>query len=92
MPRNARIRYNLGLLLQQLGRLEEATTALEGAVAIEPRSADLLFALGDHYLRRGRADDALTVAERLTAVVPDHPAGQQLKAAAQQSGAGVRGR
>ena len=92
MPRNARVRYNLGLLLQQLGRPDEATAALESAVAIEPRSPDLLFALGEHYLRRGRAVDALGIAERLSAAAPDHPAGQQLKAAAQQAGAAAPGR
>ncbi len=39
MPRNARAHYNLGLLLQQLGRLDEAAQALEAAVDIEPQQS-----------------------------------------------------
>jgi predicted CXXCH cytochrome family protein len=84
LPRHARVHYNLGLLLQQLQRWEEAEPALARAVAIEPASADYLFALGDHYIRRGRARDALAQAERLLAAHPGHPAGPQLRGAAEQ--------
>jgi len=85
MPQNARTHYNLGLLLQQVGRLDEAAQALEAAVALEPRNPDFLLALGDHYLRRGLARDALAVADRLIAAAPGQPIGQQLKAAAEQA-------
>ena len=85
MPRNARARYNLGLLLQQLGRVDEAGDALASAVALEPANGDFLLALGDHYLRRGRARDALAIAERLIIAMPGQPVGQQLKAAAERA-------
>ena len=85
MPRNGRARYNLGLLLQQLGRLDEAAQALEGAVAVEAGNPDFLLALGDHYLRRGRAGDAVAVADRLMAAAPGSPTGAQLKAAAERA-------
>jgi predicted Zn-dependent protease len=81
-PRNARARYNLGLLYQQLGRLDEARQALQAAVALEPGNGDYLFALGDHYLRRGQRQEALAVADRLIAAFPQDPAGAQLRAAA----------
>ena len=35
-PRGVRIRYNLGLLLQQAGRLDEAEAALDEALELEP--------------------------------------------------------
>jgi tetratricopeptide (TPR) repeat protein len=92
MPRNGRAHYNLGLLNQQLGRLDEAAAALAAAVTIEPRNADFLLALGDHYLRRGRARDALSVAEQLIAAAPGLPVGAQLKAAAEQALAAGTGR
>jgi predicted CXXCH cytochrome family protein len=85
MPRHGRAHYNLGLLLQQLGRQDEATQALEAAERLEPRNPDFLLALGDHYLRRGRARDALSVAERLIAAAPGQPVGGQLKAAAERA-------
>jgi predicted CXXCH cytochrome family protein len=84
MPANARAHYNLGLLLQRLQRWPEAEAALTRAAAIEPDGADYLFALGDHYLQRGRASDALAQAERLLTALPTHPAGPQLRAAAEQ--------
>jgi predicted CXXCH cytochrome family protein len=92
LPRNARARYNLGLLLQQLGRLDEAGEALAAAATLEPRNPDYLLALGDYYLKHGRARDALAVAERLIAAAPDQPVGQQLKAAAEQALAAEGGR
>jgi predicted Zn-dependent protease len=72
------------LLLQQLQRADEAAAALEAAVALEPRNPDFLLALGDHYLRRRRAPEALAVAERLIAAAPGQPTGQELRAAAER--------
>ena len=58
--------------------------ALEAAALQPNRQRDFLLALGDHYLRRGRAGDAVALAERLIAAAPGQPVGQQLKAAAEQ--------
>jgi tetratricopeptide (TPR) repeat protein len=85
MPRHVRVRYNLGLLLQQLGRLDEAGRTLEEALALAPADADTLLALGDHYLRRGRAREASAIADRLIAAAPGQSMGQQLKAAAERA-------
>ena len=52
---------------------------------VEPESPDFLFALGDHYLRRGMPAQALAVANRLTSIAPTDPQGQQLKVAAEQA-------
>jgi predicted CXXCH cytochrome family protein len=92
MPGNARARYNLGLLQQQLGHLDEAGESLVAALALEPRHPEYLFALGDHYMKRGRPGDALAIAERLIAAAPDQPIGRQLKEAAERTIAAGGGR
>ena len=74
------MRYNLGLLLQQLGRLDEAEAELELALAIEPVNPAMLAALADHLLRRGRLDEARPLAERLVALDPGSEIGRQMLA------------
>jgi tetratricopeptide (TPR) repeat protein len=85
LPERARIHYHYGLSLQVVGRLEEAEGALLRALDVEPESEDFLFALGDHYFRRGILERALEVADQLLTVSPTHPQAQQLKAAAEQA-------
>jgi tetratricopeptide (TPR) repeat protein len=84
MPDRGRAHYNYGLALQAVGRLPEAEATLQRAVSTEPRNPDFLFALGDHYLRRGDAGRALEAANRILADDPQHPAGRQLLTAARQ--------
>ena len=84
-PDHARVHYNFGLALQAVGRLNDAEAALLEAVGVEPENPDFLFALGDHYLRRGQPARALETADRLLTAAPGHPLGQQLKAAAEQA-------
>ncbi len=81
LPRRARVHYNHGLALQSLGRVAEAEVALLKALSVEPDNPDFLFATGDHYLRRGMPARALEAVDRLLAAAPEHPQGQQLKAA-----------
>ncbi|MEE9271287.1 MAG: tetratricopeptide repeat protein [Candidatus Krumholzibacteria bacterium] len=80
MPEVARVQYNLGLILQYLQRDAEAEAALAKALAIEPENVDYLYALADHYVKRGRFQEALPLAEKMVAVRPDVPAGHSLKA------------
>ena len=84
-PRQGRIHYNYGLALQAVGRLDDAEAALRRALTVDPGNPDFLFALGDHYLKRGMPDRALEMANRLLGFSPSHPGGQQLKAAAEQT-------
>ena len=79
-PRNARVRYNLGLLRQTLGRDAEAEAALRAATDLSPDQPDYLYALADHYVKRGRLEEALPLAERLVEVTPELEIGPQLKA------------
>ena len=65
--------------------LEEAEAALLLALDTEPENPDFLFALGDHYFRRGMPERALEMANRLLAAAPGHTQGQQLKAAIERA-------
>src|SRR2546428_6255632 len=61
-PENAELRYNQGVLLEDLERVEEAIDAYAGA-ASRTHGADALVRLSALLLRVGRAADALTPAE-----------------------------
>jgi len=80
MPGDGRVRYNLGLLLQQLGEDAAAEATLQEALALDPEQFDYLYALLDFYARRGRLPEALALAERIIAAHPSDPRGPQLKA------------
>ncbi len=79
MPERARAHYNYGLALQAVGRVGAAEAALRRALDVEPENFDFLFALADHYARRGQLQRALTLADRMIALEPDNPIGRQVK-------------
>jgi len=78
-PTRPRIRYNYGLALEQLGRFDEAERQLREAVELDPQSADLLYALAGHYLRRGELPAAAEYVERMLNVAPSDQRAIQLK-------------
>jgi predicted CXXCH cytochrome family protein len=82
MPSHARLHYNLGLLHQQLGQLPNAERSFKNGLVAAPYDLDLMVALADHYLKRGRARDALAWAERIIAAHPDQQIGKRIKAVA----------
>jgi tetratricopeptide (TPR) repeat protein len=86
MPDRGRAHYNYGLALQAVGRLPEAEGALRRAADVEPDNPDFLYALGDHYLRRGQATRALQLADRILAIAPGHQGAAQLRAATLRGG------
>jgi Flp pilus assembly protein TadD len=55
---------------------------LRRAVELEPSSYDLVFALGDFLLRRGRFAEAGEVADRMAAIDPTRPEAAQLRSRA----------
>jgi pentatricopeptide repeat protein len=81
MPRHSRAQYNYGLLLAQLSREEEAEAALSRALKLEPASFDYLYALIDFYYKRGRFDEALTLAERMIEAHPAQRFGYDIRSA-----------
>jgi tetratricopeptide (TPR) repeat protein len=78
LPGQGRIHYNLGLLLQQLQRASEAEAALVEALKREPDTMDYLYALADHYIKRGELVKAKALAERMIALHPDRRVGHDL--------------
>jgi len=78
MPQRARIHYNLGLLLQLLGRDSEGEQELLAALRIEPDNIDFLYAVADHYLKRGRLGEAKRMAERMIEKHPSNRLGHNL--------------
>jgi tetratricopeptide (TPR) repeat protein len=83
LPANPRAAYNAGLALAQVGRDAEAEAMLRQAVAADPTGYDLLFALGDFLLRRGRLDEARSIADRMAAIDPARPESTQLRSLAE---------
>jgi tetratricopeptide (TPR) repeat protein len=78
MPGRARVHYNLGLLLQYLRRDAEAEAALLKALKLEADSMDYLYALADHYMKRGKLEKAKIIAEQMVAKHPGQRIGQEL--------------
>jgi tetratricopeptide (TPR) repeat protein len=85
VPEASRVQYNLGLTLQHVGRDAEAEVALSEAVDLDPDNMDYLYALADHYIKRGRFEEALPLAERMAATHPDLRVGQSLKSFIEES-------
>jgi predicted CXXCH cytochrome family protein len=71
-PSSFQARHNLGMLLAQLGRLDEAATEFETILARDavPETA---FALGLLRAQQGRWPEAIAALERCVAEAPEHP-------------------
>jgi tetratricopeptide (TPR) repeat protein len=80
MPERSRVHYNLGLLLQSQGRTRDSEVALRRATELEPGNLDYLYALADHYIKRGEPRRALPIAERMIATHPEAQVGHDIKA------------
>jgi Tfp pilus assembly protein PilF len=78
MPQRARVHYNLGLLLQVLKRDTEAEAALLKALDLEPDQMDYLYAMADHYIKRGRLREARAIAEEMVIKHPNSRMGHDL--------------
>jgi tetratricopeptide (TPR) repeat protein len=78
MPEHARVHYNLGLLLQYLRQDAEAEAALLKALELDMDNLDYLYALADHYLKRGQLQKAQGIAEQMIAKYPDQRIGHEL--------------
>jgi tetratricopeptide (TPR) repeat protein len=78
LPNRARVHYNLGLLLDFLHKDLEAQTALLRALELEPDNLDFLNALAQFYVKRGRYQEAKSIAEQMIAEHPSSPLGRNL--------------
>ena len=71
-PDNPATRFNLGLLLQQQGRLEEALACLDAALVLAPRAAQVLNARGMVLHRLARFDEAIGAYQAAIEIEPGH--------------------
>jgi tetratricopeptide (TPR) repeat protein len=81
LSQRARVQYNYGLLLAQVGRDDEAEVALRSALDLEPENYDYLYALIEFYYRRSRFGKALVLADRMIETHPTQRFGYDVKAA-----------
>ena len=68
----AETRYDLALVLDRRGRLDEATAEYERALERNPNHVDSLINLGVVHARRGLLRQAVSRFERAVAIDPDH--------------------
>ncbi len=78
MSANARVRYNLSLVLNRLGRRAEAAGWLEEAARLAPSDPDILYGLALQYEMLGQLDDAKSQVTRLLKLHPRHREGRRL--------------
>lgn len=85
MPKNARARYNLGLLFQLIGKNAKAEESFKIALNLEPANRDLLYALAEHYYRRGLLKKAEEITRTLVEAFPEDTHGHNLLSAIDQA-------
>lgn len=71
-PDNPRVQNNLGSVLLDMGRLEEAHPHLAEAVRLEPRFANAHYNLGTALLNEGRVDEAIAQYVETLRLEPGH--------------------
>ncbi|RME50247.1 MAG: tetratricopeptide repeat protein [Deltaproteobacteria bacterium] len=72
-PTLAEAHYNLGYLLAQQGKMQDATAAYLRAIELDPELVPALYNLGALYYKQRRYTDALAFFQRVEALDPDHP-------------------
>jgi Flp pilus assembly protein TadD len=72
-PNDVSIRYNLGMALSDLGRLDEAEEHLSQACTLEPDFVNAKVALGVALQRHGRADEAIEMLRGAVRLDPENP-------------------
>jgi tetratricopeptide (TPR) repeat protein len=80
LPKRARVHYNLGLLLDFLHKDLEAQAALLRALELDPDNLDFLNALAQFYLKRGKYQEAKSIAKQMIAKHPSNRLGHNLLA------------
>ena len=73
MPDTARVHYNLGLALQQLGQRKDAEPELLRAQQLDSSDSSVVYALSILYLQSGQNKQALEWANKLESLAPADP-------------------
>jgi len=84
-PRRARVRYNLALALNRLGRLSEARSQLARAIELEPNQPDFLYALALIDARQNRWPHVVELAQRMLKIAPGDRRAARLLAEARRA-------
>jgi len=71
-PAPSPLYHNLGMILAETGRPDEAIEAYENAVRNDPGNAASAASLADLLLARGRGEDAITILRRTVDARPTH--------------------
>ncbi|MBT8084552.1 MAG: tetratricopeptide repeat protein [Woeseia sp.] len=74
-PQDMTVLGSVGILLQNIGRLEEGIAPIEFAVAADPLSPGWHYTLGIAYLTVNRPDDAMTSFQKTLAMSPNFSLG-----------------
>jgi len=69
-PQDARILYNLGMALSEVGKLDQAIKHLSDAVRFTPNDVNAQIALGVALQRAGNLEEATELFQRAVAVAP----------------------
>ncbi len=77
-PERSRINYNAGLMLQYLGRNQDAENQLKEASQKEPNNFDYLYALADHYIKTNQLNKALLIGEKIKRQFPENQMGTNI--------------
>jgi tetratricopeptide (TPR) repeat protein len=75
---NSGVYYNYGLLLQQQGKIKEAEEVLRKGYALQPRAANINYALAYLYISQNKNDLARMHARLLQDIDPANPDYQAL--------------
>lgn len=81
---NDRVPYNYGLILQRLGKREDAELAFKTGLKINPNSTSNLYALSYLYVEQNRFKEATPVMKKLLVLDPNNQQYVQLNNAVQQ--------
>ena len=72
IPNNAAAHSNLGLVLQELKRFDEAIASYDRSLALKPNNAEAHYNRGNALLALTRFDEAILDYERALAIKPDY--------------------
>jgi len=72
-PRYADAHYNLGIALEQNGRINEAIAQYQTALRDKPDYAEAYYMLGNNLLEKGRIDEAIASYQHALKIRADYP-------------------
>ena len=72
-PNYAEAYNNIGILLEQLGKPDEAAEQWKKAIAANPKSTDGYYNLGAYYFNREEYENAFTLWQKLVEMTPKDP-------------------